>query len=70
MGRKAQQRRTRRVQERSTSWGTARLAQPLEVVPRSDFGRVDLDELPLAWFGGPSGELVELRRDGTTRPSR
>jgi hypothetical protein len=70
MGRRAQAKRWRAVGQRSTQWGTARLAVPLEVVARSQFGRVDPgDAFPVAWFHDGQ-QTVELRQDGSTGPSR
>jgi hypothetical protein len=70
MGRRAQEKRRRAVEQRSVSWGTARLVQPLEVVSRSEFGRVDPDhDMPVAWFH--DGQVTrELLSDGTTQPTK
>jgi hypothetical protein len=69
MGRKAQAKRRRAVDQRSTQWGTVRLHQPPQTVDRSEFGRVDTDDaFPVAWFHD-GRETRELHADGSTRPT-
>jgi hypothetical protein len=72
MGRQARRRREQRAQrgqraQREGAGAGVYWAKPLQRVEPEALGqRV---RLPVAWFSGPDGRLMELHEDGTATPA-